>query len=176
MRGLCELGLHRPAEAAATLTTIVKNDPQCPTLDRVLYDLAWAYEDSQRSGRGDWPRSPNSPTRIPRAGSPPSVIFAWAKHNMRPRISPRRPECYYNACDSAPNPELLDRSLHKLAWCCFERGQFGAAEEAFDRQIALQHERIEAAGGKVDPTSPLEPLAADAHADDRRVPVSAASI
>jgi tetratricopeptide (TPR) repeat protein len=69
---------------------------------------------------------------------------------------------YFLACDSAPNPELLNKSLHKLAWSCFERGQFGAAQEAFDRQIAVMQERITATGGKVDPAAPLEPLAADA--------------
>jgi TolA-binding protein len=48
IRGLCEMGLKRPADAACTLAAIVEQDPQFSRLDRVLYDLAWAYEESSQ--------------------------------------------------------------------------------------------------------------------------------
>lgn len=161
IRGLCELGQDRPSDAVNTLAAIAKNDPKFPRLDRVLYDLAWAYEQSGQSEQA-------TTTFAKLAESHPNSQFAAESHfrvgesQYAAKDFAAAAKSYRQACDTAPSRELLDTLLHKLAWCCFERRQFGAAEEAFDRQIALQHERIEAAGGAVDAETPLEPLAADA--------------
>jgi TolA-binding protein len=161
VRGLCELGLNRPSDAVNTLTAIAKNNPKIPQLDRVLYDLAWAYEQSGQHEQA-------TATFAQLAELHPDSQFAAESHfrvgesQYAAKDFIAAAKNYTQAYKCSPSRELLDTVLHKLAWCCFERRQFGAAEEAFDRQIALQHERIEAAGGKVDESTPLEPLAADA--------------
>ena len=161
LRGLCEAGLGKPTDAVNTFKQIIAADPDSPTIDRVLYDLAWAQQASNQPEEA-------TATFAKLADSHPESQFAAECHfrvgeaKYAAKDFAAAAKCYFQACDSAPNPELLDKSLHKLAWSCFERGQFGAAQEAFDRQIAVMQERVTATGGMVDPAATLEPLAADA--------------
>ena len=161
LRGLCESGLGRPADAVKTFTQITVSDPDYSDIDRVLYDLAWAYQASNEPEEA-------TATFAKLADSYPESRFAAECHfrvgeaKYAAKNFAAAAKSYFRACDSAPGPELLDKSLHKLAWSCFERRQFGAAEEAFQRQIAVMHERITKTGGTVAAAAPLEPLSADA--------------
>lgn len=134
IRGLCEAGLGKSADAIQTFERIVREDPQYAALDRVLYDLAWVYEEAGRSERA-------------------TATFARLA-NLRPS-SPLAAECLYRVAESryaagefAPAAEqyraaieragaaaLAERAAHKLGWCFFEQRQFANAESAFGDQL-----------------------------------------
>jgi TolA-binding protein len=135
LRGLCQLGLGEPAAAAQTFALILDADPQYQSIDRVLYDLAWAFQES-----GDGARA--------------TTTFAKLAHSYP--ASPLAAECHYRVGDAryaasdfaaaaedfraaqsaATDDALREKAIHKLAWCQFERQVFDAAEKTFERQIA----------------------------------------
>jgi TolA-binding protein len=161
LRGLCEAGLGRPADAVKSLNQILAADPHYARADHVLYDLAWAQQAAND------PDAATATFARLAAAHPDSQYAAechfrigeaqYAAENFAAAA-----KSYSQACDSSTNDELRDRSLHKLAWCHFQRGEFRAAEDAFDRQIATYRVRTEAARGAIDSQAPLHPLAADA--------------
>lgn len=142
LEGLCEMELGEHAAAAKTLSRIIRKDPQYRALDRVLYDLAWAYQQSgddrqatETFGRlaEDYPKSAFAAEALCQIGE---VRYATGKYAAAAK-------CFWSAGQCGTDPELTRRALHKLAWCCFQRQQFGAAEEAFDRQVTLYWQEME---------------------------------
>jgi tetratricopeptide (TPR) repeat protein len=150
-RARCDARLNRPAEAIKSFNELLAKNPAYAHRDGVLYDLGWAYQES---------------------GQPEAAIATFAKLAESCPTSEFAPECrfrqgesrylaqdydtaarhYAAALATATQPELRDRSLHKLAWCSFERGQFAAAEAAFERQLAAYQLRV----------APLDAVTADA--------------
>ncbi len=161
VRGRCELGLGEPTAAAQTLGQILQCDPQYFAIDGALYDLAWAYRAANEPEHATATFAKLSDS-FPESPLAAECHFRVGEAKYATKDFTAAVKSYFRACELAKDPTLLDNSHHKLAWSCFEQGQFGAAEEAFDRQIAIQHERMEAAGNPVDPAAPLDPLAADA--------------
>ena len=161
LRGLCELGLGQPGEAIKTFLQIVAADPPPPFVDRVLYDLAWAYQAADQPERASETFGQLADTH-PESRLAAECHFRVGEARYAAGDYTAAAKRYFQAAEVATDPDLSERAIHKLAWCCFRRCQFGAAEEAFDRQIAMKHEKVEAAGGHVDPNAPLQSLAADA--------------
>jgi tetratricopeptide (TPR) repeat protein len=149
--GRCDARLNHPTEAIKSFSELLTRFPDYAHRDQVLYDLAWAQQEAGQLEAA-------TATFAKLAESCPTSEFA-------PECRFRRGESRYAAQDyagaashyaaalaSATQPDLRDRSLHKLAWCSFERGQFAAAEAAFERKLAAHQQRV----------VPFDPLTADA--------------
>ena len=135
LRGLCELGLGQPADAARTFAKIIDADPKFPTIDRVMYDLGWAYQESHERERAtaafaklaeSYPESPLAAECRYRVGEAQYATgdFAAAADSFRA------------ADQSATDDALREKAVHKLAWCQFERREFDTAQNTFERQVA----------------------------------------
>jgi cellulose synthase operon protein C len=148
IRGLCQLALRQPAEAAATFERIVQKDPQYRAMDRVLYDLAWAYQESHDAEQAiatfnrlaeSHPASPLATESRYRIGE---VHFAAGDYAVAATH-------FEAAFDQATEPAVRERAAHKLAWCRFEQQEFAAAENAFGEQLAAYAEGALAADARV---------------------------
>jgi TolA-binding protein len=135
LRGLCEARLGKPAAAVRTLAQILAANPQYAAADRVLYDLAWAHEQSQEAEKAlaDYaslielhPNSPLAPECQFRLGEASYAAGEFAQAGDRFRTAQA------TATDSA----LREKAAHKLAWCQFEQRDFATAQATFERQIA----------------------------------------
>jgi TolA-binding protein len=135
IRGLSQLALCQPAEAAATFDRIVQKDPQYRAMDRVLYDLAWAHQESHDAERAiatfarlaeTCPESPLAAEGWYRIGE---VHFSAGDYSLAATE-------FQSTLERAQEPALRERAAHKLAWCRFEQQDFAAAEKAFAEQLA----------------------------------------
>jgi tetratricopeptide (TPR) repeat protein len=146
-RGLCELGLDRPADAVRTLRTLTDRDPSYLP-DRVLYDLAWAYRQAEDTANANViynqliVTQPNSPLVAEchfRLGESEYTAGNYSAAATR----------FDSAFEATADAPLRERSLHKLAWSQFEQRQFAAAQATFDRQANLYNDGPLAADGLI---------------------------
>ncbi len=146
VRGLCELGQNRPTDAVNTLAAVVQDDPHFPQLDRVLYDLAWAYEQSGRreQATATYSRLVES---FPQSALAPECRFRVGESQYAAGDFPAAAESFQGAVRTATDAALRERATHKLAWCRFNQRAFEDAQATFERQVAEE---------------PNGPLAADA--------------
>ena len=146
VRGLCELGLQRPADAVQTLSMVVKNDPHCPTLDRVLYDLAWVYEESNQTKQAAATYAKLVESR-PQSALAPECRYRVGEFQYAAGNFPAAAENFQAAVRDAKDAALREKATHKMAWCHFKEHELEVAQTTFERQFA---------------EVPTGPLAADA--------------
>jgi len=103
--------------------------------DRVLYDLAWAYEQAHETEPSlaayaklveRYPNSPLAPECEFRIGEAHYAAGKFAEAASRYRAARRA------AADAA----VGEKAAHQLAWCQFRQDDFAAAQTTFDQQLA----------------------------------------
>lgn len=148
LRGLAESALGKPHEAAKSFAQVLAADPCHPAADRVLYDLAWAYEQDQQASSAaetyerliaSHPTSPLVAECQFRLGQLDFAAEQFAQAAVR----------FAAAQQSTSDATLRDKALHQLAWCRFREGNHAAARDTFMAQVADR---------------PTGPFAGDAHA------------
>jgi cellulose synthase operon protein C len=144
--GLCQVGMKKPADAAATFQLLLKDDPKYAAADKVYYELAWALKLAGRDKEAvdafanlikqcpDSPRVGESQFHVGEAS------YTDGKYQ-------EAATAYAAAMEKAGKSELGEKSAHKLGWAYYQLDNAVEAQKAFGYQRA---------------TWPNGPLAADA--------------
>lgn len=133
LAGLAALGLKKYDAAADLFSRLLVADPHYAAADRVLYDLAWAYEENQQpqEARQTYERliaaHPNCPLaaechfRLGQSDFAAKKFIAAAAH-------------FRNAEQKTSDAALREKALHQLAWSFYEAGGHAPARQAFETQ------------------------------------------
>lgn len=131
--GVAELGLSKYDAAIASLSRVLAEQPNYAAADRVLYDLAWAYEQSGQ------PQPAQQACERLIASYPQSPLVAECQFRLgQSDFKAERfaaAATHFRAAErSATDALLREKALHQLAWCHFEAGDHAAARQAFETQ------------------------------------------
>lgn len=131
--GIAELGLGKCDAARDSFSRLLEIDPNYAAADRVLYDLAWACEQSNEPqvAREAYERllaaHPQSPLaaechfRLGQGDFAAKKYIAAAAH-------------FRQAEQHTADAALREKALHQLAWCLYEAGGHAPARQAFETQ------------------------------------------
>lgn len=135
LRGLCEEKLNRATDAIETFQTILHDDPQYGSADRVLRELAWACD-----AAGQPERAVAAYRRLARKHPDSSLAAeAWCRVGQSQYDGGQftdAAESFQAARSRATDDGLREKATHKLAWAQFSQHKLAAAEETFSRQLA----------------------------------------
>lgn len=139
LRGLCQAGLKQLKEAATTFSEIIKTDPEYTSIDKVYYELAWIYKNSNRNDDATTVFERLVIER-PASNLASEASFHVAEQKYRKKEFTDAIKHYRNATEqSAANPELGEKSLYKLGWSHYQLKQYEDAAGVFRNQVS-QHE------------------------------------
>lgn len=148
LRGLAESAVGRSQDAVQTLAKVLATDSHYAETDRVLYELAWAHEQNQESGRAAETYA-QLIDRFPHSPLVAECQFRIGQINFASHKFAAAAGHFRAAHAAASDASLRDKAIHQLAWCQFNEGDFAAARQSYEAQIAAQ---------------PTGPLSADAQA------------
>ena len=134
LRGLCLVGLEKHAEAADVFKRAVEANPDYHSIDKLLYELAWAYKNSGKTEpstdafRQLFEKQSQSPLAAESA-----LHVAEAKYDAKEYA--QAADWYSKAQEAHPDDAVGERSLHKLAWTKYQQEDYQAAADAFAAQL-----------------------------------------
>ncbi len=142
-KGLCEVGLSKPADAARTFEAILTGDPKAPDRDRVLYELAWAYKSQSKDGPADSKLDQQAMARFAELAKefPNSSYAAEANFHVGEAETAKKnfkaaAVAYETAAKKAGQSELVEKATYKLAWAQYQQENYEQAQKTFDALVA----------------------------------------
>ena len=137
--GLCEAGQQKYGEAARIFNEILKDNPQYASLDKVIYELGWALKSDNKEAEAvalfgrlatEKPDSPLVPESLYHVGESQYAAKDYANAAAS----------YFAAMNKATKAgaqgdDLLEKTVHKLAWAYYQQGEYEKAGQSFDYQL-----------------------------------------
>lgn len=137
-------------EAAALLEQALKDTPQAPGNDQVLYNLAKAYD-----RRGEIDKVLDTLDRLakdyPRSAYIEEVQFRRGELLFSLGLPAQAAEAYQAIVAGMPDSSFYEKALYKLAWSRFKQGRYDAAVEHF---LPLLHRKLTVAAATTDKSEP----------------------
>ena len=144
--GLCQAGLKKPAEAAATFRALLQEDPKYQAADKVLYELAWTLkaQGNDQEATAAFEQLVKQHPESPRVAESQFHVgeAAYKAGNFQAAAV-----AYAAAMEKAGKSELGEKAAHKLGWAYYR------LDNAADARQTFNYQRV---------TWPQGPLAADA--------------
>lgn len=131
--GLCQIELKQYAEAAATFTGVLKDDPAFPLADRVQYQLAWALKYQGQDAAADkafqdlaekFTSSPLSQEARYNAGE---IAYDKKDHAAASKL-------YASVVREKKGTPIEEKAIHKLGWCYYHQDDPAKALKTFAYQ------------------------------------------
>ena len=139
LKGVCLIGLNQLPEAVSTLSNLLKDDPQYPGQDKVLYELAWAYKNGKDDNKAF--QVFEQLAKI----APESTLAAEAHYHLAEQQYEQKDyvqsaKSYSLANKLAGTTDLKEKSSYKLGWSHYQQGKYSDAVSAFDKQLAVSNQ------------------------------------
>ncbi|MGD9632067.1 MAG: tetratricopeptide repeat protein [Pirellulales bacterium] len=135
LRGLAEVALGKPLEAANSFAQVLEADPNYGAADRVLYELGWAYEQDQQTicAIEIYARLIESQPTSPLAAGCQFRLgqLAFAAEHFQDAA-----DHFRDADLSTTDPSLSEKAQHQRGWSQFQLGDYAEARHTFAAQIA----------------------------------------
>ncbi len=127
---------NHPGLAHQCLQSILDENPTYPRTDQVVYQEAWLAKRS-----GDESGALRHFGRLV-ATLPNSPLAAEANYHLGEAALMsnqfREAQPYFaSACQKSQNKELIEKSLHRLAWCHFHLDDFAGSQAVLDQQLEM---------------------------------------
>jgi TolA-binding protein len=125
---------QQPKNAAEAFEKIVQSSPSYNLIDRVYFELAWAYKalgDTTKANENFLAiteRFPDSPLAAESSFHVGQAEFENAKFD-------RAVKAYTVAATKTANAELQEKSLYKLGLSLFQQKEFAKASQQFAKQL-----------------------------------------
>jgi TolA-binding protein len=128
---LCQSGANQAAQAAATLETLLKEDPHYAAADKVLYEWAWAEKSLAKEKEAaavfarlaaDYPRSPMAAESLFNVG--------WCYYRLEQWEKARA--AFHHQRESWPTGTLAANGTFLEAECSFRLNQFAEALKVYE--------------------------------------------
>jgi TolA-binding protein len=134
VRGLCENGLQRHQEAIDTFEEILQEVADYPAADRVMYELAWAYDDAKQRGKAiaAFGRLADAHPDSPLAGE---CLFRIGEANYKDKKYADAATWYAEAAAKPGDSSTREKALHKLGWSRFQLREFDPARAAWQKEL-----------------------------------------
>ncbi len=133
--GLCQASTGRIDDAAKTLTDLVNDQPNDPRIDQVRYELAFIQEKRKHETeaaeifRRIAATSPTSPLAA-------EALFRAAEIDYAAHRFAEAGATFQDALAKSPAPALKEMILNRIGWSAYQRGDYQAAAQGFDRQVS----------------------------------------
>jgi TolA-binding protein len=127
---LCQVGLKKYADAAATLEGLLKEDPKYTAADKVLYELAWAEKSQGKAAQAaavfrrlaeQHPASPLAAESLYHAG----------EYDYQRGEYLAAGKAYHAAMQKAAKSPLGEKAAHRLGWAYWRMNDFENARASF---------------------------------------------
>lgn len=135
-KGLVEVGKRDYAAAVATFNSIVKDFPKYPALDRVLYELAWAFKSEGKTAEsiGEFARLVKD---FPKSSKAAESHLHVGEDQYSQKDYATAAASYAKAKELAGDvAENREKAIYMLGWCQSHLGKFDAALAEFNEQLA----------------------------------------
>jgi TolA-binding protein len=132
--------------AAQTFETLLEDDPKYAAMDKVLYELAWAYKSQEKPAEAlsnfaklaaDYPQSPL-------AGE---ALFHVGEDRYQNAKYQEAASSYAQSKQAAGKSELGEKATYKLGWSHYQLKQYDEALEQFTEQVETYPESSLVADG-----------------------------
>ncbi|MGD0897762.1 MAG: tetratricopeptide repeat protein [Thermoguttaceae bacterium] len=131
--GLCQVELKKPHEAAATFRTLLKEDPNYASADKVLYKLAWALRADGKEAEAVEVFA-QLVKQCPASFHWPESQFHVGEAAYKAGKFQAAATAYAAALDKAGKSELGEKAAHKLGWTYFRLDNAAEAQRTFRMQ------------------------------------------
>ena len=139
LKGLCQAGLKQLKSAATTFSQIIKSSPDYASIDKVYYELAWIYKNSDRNDDATTVFE-RLVVEHPESSLAGEASFHVAEQKYKSSDFASAIKHYRNATERpSNNSELSEKSLYKLGWAHYQLKQYEDAAGVFRNQVT-QHE------------------------------------
>lgn len=138
VQGLCDVGLGDQPAAISVWTRLIQDHPNYPSIDRVMYELAWAYRATKQadSALAQFTRIADHHAN--------SALAAEANYHLGEdryqKGNYQEAANFYRRSQEQTRPgaaaDLREKAAYKLAWCHYQVKEFDRAREMFRQQIA----------------------------------------
>ena len=124
----------QPQPAQEVLLELRQAHPQYPSLDRVLYELAWTQKDLQETDRS-METFRELLQRFPESGFAAESNFHIGQAEYAREQFSKAITAYTAAWKGTSDSQLQEKALHKLGWSYFKQGEFSESERWFREQV-----------------------------------------
>ncbi len=135
IRGLCESALGRNDDARETFASILKDHPQYPRADRVLYELAWVLKSAGQTQAAD-EQFARLADQFPESGLAAEANYHVAENHYREKAYDKAIEHYELAISKAASAEVAEKAAYKLGWSHFQLATYELALSSFRNQVS----------------------------------------
>lgn len=129
----------RPAEAAERLERLVREVPDYPSMDKVLYELGWSYRES-----GDDKNAVKYFTNLIRRFSDTPLAAEAAYYVGQQRYSAgdweQAAQNFQVAAEKTDDAELSEKAYYRLGWSRFKAVNYESSRRAFEQQASRHTE------------------------------------
>ncbi len=130
---LCQSGLERYDEAAATLKPLAAAQPPLPFADKVNYELAWALKSAGKAEDG-YKAFAQAAAANPEGPLVGECAFHLGERDYLAARFDDAAKQYAQAVAKAGNDDLAEKAQHKLGWSLYMKPDYPAAQAAFEEQ------------------------------------------
>ena len=135
VEGLAHIGLQQWDRATARLKKIFTTCPEYPNGDSALYEMAWAFHESQQSEQAAEAFG-RLASRYPGSSLAAESRFRTGEFLYEKERYDSAAEAYAATLKLAgKQPEIGDLARHKLGWCHFQQKRYTEAKSAFGEQL-----------------------------------------
>ncbi len=133
--GLCQAGLKKHGDAAATFRTLLKEDPKYAAADKVYYELGWALKEAGQE-KESAAAFAELVKQCPGSSRVAESQFLVGEANYKDGKFQSASTAYSAALEKAGKTELGEKSAHKLGWAYYRLDNAAEAQQAFGYQRA----------------------------------------
>lgn len=134
LRALCLSGLKQFPAAEETLQTILKEAPEYPRTDRVLYELAWGAK-SRGDEESAQTRFQQLAEKFPETDLGAEALYHLGERNYANKSYGEAATLYTKAFQPHASADVREKSLYKLAWSLFQQHQYAEALGRFENLL-----------------------------------------
>ncbi len=136
-----DLEAKRGDAAVVQLKQLVEQVPDYPSLDKVIYELAWALKDSGKDAEAV-KQFELLVSKFPKAGTAAEASYHIGQRRYADEQWPAAAQAFETAAKNATDGELKEKAMYKLGWSQFQGGKYEDAEKNLCRSSQSVPDRL----------------------------------
>jgi TolA-binding protein len=146
--GQCQAGLKKFEDAIKSFEAILATDPKYADTDKVLYELAWSQQASDKIAEAGATFA-RLAKEFPKSTLAGDSQFRVGETHYQKAEYDKAAVAYFEAVNLAGKTDLGEKAAHMLAWCYFQQKDYPRAEESFSFQLKTYPEGPKASDARI---------------------------